>query len=132
METGVNYVVYSSVLEHLSRSLSGEVSQSHVPSPLRVTDDHHEVCTGKRESSREEVSGSTPTVATAAPEPTLRNVAFAAATSGFALSFILSPTELVKCRMQVRVSTLDGQRTVHDHAQLLQVHPRVLKHTLHK
>lgn len=116
METGVNYLVYSTVLEHLSRSLSGEVPQTHLNPPLRDADIHNESLTGQLEHSREAMPVATPRTSMAGSEPTLRNVAIAAAASGFALSFILSPTELVKCRMQVRGSTLDGQRphlTIH-------------------
>lgn len=38
----------------------------------------------------------------AAPQPSLRDCSIAAATAGVALSFILAPVELVKCRLQLQ------------------------------
>lgn len=121
VETGVNYLVYSTVLQHLSGSVSNEVRRSH-PHPLtnNTETSPSTPVTPKRPSSRppgtavlqdEDLwrpaanQATTPPTEPTAPAPSLRNVAIAAAASGFALSFILSPTELVKCRMQVRGAT---------------------------
>lgn len=112
METGVNYLVYSSVLQHISNPAS---AQSRVAKPHLDAVDHNDA-SGKssqsyardtsdaRENLEQDLSGTISATDRHHHEASLENVAIAAAASGFALSFVLSPTELVKCRMQVRAA----------------------------
>ncbi|KAG2425233.1 hypothetical protein HXX76_013818 [Chlamydomonas incerta] len=75
LETGVNYLVYSRVLSLLGSLAPGAAAGGSVSAPAG--------------------SGA----------PPLSHVAGAGAVAGVALSFILGPTELVKCRMQVAGSS---------------------------
>ena len=72
LEAGVNYLVYTKVLEHLTHSRTAAANAN------------------------------AQALSCAAPAPELQDVCVAAAVAGVALSLILGPVELVKCRVQVR------------------------------
>lgn len=98
----MNYLVYSTVLQQLQDGCSGHESRHH---PIVASDDPPAPYNSNTAPPSEEmldwvdVSGAG---RSRPAQPPLSHVAIAAAAAGFALSFILSPTELVKCRMQVR------------------------------
>eukprot|EP00892_Ulva_mutabilis_P009169 jgi/Ulvmu1/6624/UM003_0262.1 len=112
IETGVNYLVYSSVLQQLHSSCTGPTpdgnatEHSHVhnttqSSALLAASSDSDDAPAVQPNNEAPSNHATDTAATADPQPSLAHVAAAAAVAGVALSFVLSPTELVKCRMQV-------------------------------
>jgi hypothetical protein len=131
LETGVNYAVYTHMLQLLTARHSAQAKLPHATSSLSASttmqpssvQDARGGATGViQHSGADSVAGETgiepveernkPVVSLKnihkgtsldipAP-PALTDVAVAAALAGVALSFILSPFELVKCRLQVR------------------------------
>ena len=91
LESGVNYVVYVACLDALTSRRAAAAEQSAEPRRAAAghgPDTHSAVSEAQR---RRHFTA----------DPALADVGVAAAVAGVALSFVLSPVELVKCRLQV-------------------------------
>lgn len=88
-ETAVNYAVYGTALERITAALAAaeDVARGGRPPPAGAA-----VAAGEDEPHHEQQQQQPPSLAA---------VAAAAAVAGVALSVVLAPTELVKCRLQM-------------------------------
>lgn len=97
-ETGVNYVVYSRVLD-LFRPHSGQHYQHLQPHPSIKQQVKQQQLTPYQQQLQQGLLQQQDPHSN--PLPPMYAVPVAAAVAGAALSVILSPTELIKCRMQM-------------------------------
>jgi hypothetical protein len=109
-ETGVNYLVYSRVLEMFKpqQQQQQQQQQGHssllpaVVQQMRVLEQQQQQQQLVQQQDRQHSSSSSSSEQQHLPP--LRAVPVAGAIAGVALSVILAPTELIKCRMQVRLA----------------------------
>jgi hypothetical protein len=109
-ETGVNYLVYSRVLDMFKQQQQQQQQQQSllpaVVQQMRVLEQQQHQQQLIQQPERQHSSSSNSSEQCLPP---LGAVPVAGAVAGVALSVILAPTELIKCRMQVRptpVSTM--------------------------
>lgn len=93
LECGINYAVYSHTLSLLSSRRSAGLPSSNVDP--RLDHDH-----SSRSRGLEPGAGG---LGIDSKEAALVDVFAASALAGVALSFVLAPVELVKCRLQARL-----------------------------
>jgi solute carrier family 25 carnitine/acylcarnitine transporter 20/29 len=114
-ETGVNYLVYSRVLEMFKpQQQQQQQQQSLLPAvvqQMRVLEQQQHQQQLLQQEDRQNISSNSSS--SEQHLPPLKAVPVAGAVAGIALSVILAPTELIKCRMQVR-SSLCATSTAED------------------
>jgi hypothetical protein len=101
----VNYVVFTHTLTALSETRASEARALAAAALLPATAAHpsSSPTMSKRAAADQTTAASSPSSAVASRH--LLDVAKAGACAGVALSFVLSPVELIKCRMQVRLAS---------------------------